>query len=140
MLLDSVGAWPLWGDVATGLPAIAQRHRVGILSNVDDDVFARTKVASMVADDDVLTSERLQAYKPHPEIYRRARDRAGGALVHVATSARDVRGALEGGIDVIHLQRPGHALDPSAPMPEHQVPDLFRLLSALDVETERPSS
>ena len=31
------------------------------------------------------------------------------------TSARDVRGALEAGIDVIRLRRPGHRLDPSGP-------------------------
>jgi 2-haloacid dehalogenase len=68
--------------------------------------------------DAVLTSQRLRAYKPGPEIYRRARERAGGALVHVATSSRDVRGALEAGIDVIHLRRSGHALDASGPVPD----------------------
>ena len=140
VLLRSVGDWPLWPDVADQLPLLADRYRVGVLSNVDDDVFARTRVAPLVADDDVLTSERLRAYKPHTDIYRRARDRAGGELLHVATSARDVRGALEAGVDVIHLQRPGHALDPSAPVPEHHAPDLFRLVAALDIHTERRSS
>jgi 2-haloacid dehalogenase len=124
MLLGSVGGWPLWPDVAAGLPELAQRHRIGILSNVDDDVFARTKVAALVADDDVLTSQRLQAYKPGPEIYRRAREWAGGELVHVATSSRDVRGALEAGIDVIQLRRPGHTLDPSGPLPDRVAGDL----------------
>jgi 2-haloacid dehalogenase len=124
MLLGSVGGWPLWPGVATGLAEIATRQRVGILSNVDDDVFARTKVARLVADDAVLTSERLRAYKPNPEIYRRARERAGGELVHVATSARDVRGALEAGIDVIQLRRPGHEPDPAGPMPDRVAADL----------------
>ena len=55
MLLGSVAGWPLWPGVATGLADIGARHRVGILSNVDDDVFARTKVAALVADDAVLT-------------------------------------------------------------------------------------
>jgi 2-haloacid dehalogenase len=124
MLLGSVGGWPLWPGVATGLAEIGARHRIGILSNVDDDVFARTKVAALVADDAVLTSERLRAYKPAPEIYRRARERAGGELVHVATSARDVRGALEAGIDVIHLRRPGHELDRAGPVPDRTAADL----------------
>jgi 2-haloalkanoic acid dehalogenase type II len=126
-LLGSAGDWPLWPDVADGLPAIAERHRVGVLSNVDDDVFARTRVAPLVADDDVLTSERLRAYKPHPDIYRRSRERAGGDLLHVATSARDVRGALEAGIDVIRLVRPGHRLDADGPVPAHEVADLAEL-------------
>jgi 2-haloacid dehalogenase len=124
MLLGSVAGWPLWPDVAAGLPVLAATHRIGVLSNVDDDVFARTRVATLVPDDDVLTSERLGAYKPGPEIYRRARERAGGTLVHVATSARDLRGALEAGIDVIRLRRPGHAPDPSGPAPDREAADL----------------
>jgi 2-haloacid dehalogenase len=110
-----------------------------VLSNVDDDVFARTAVAPLVRDDAVLTSERLRAYKPHPEIYRRARERAGGDLVHVATSARDVRGALDAGIDVVHLRRPGHHLDPSGPRPRHEVTAVGAVAEALAV-SERPSS
>jgi 2-haloacid dehalogenase len=127
LLLGSVSGWPLWPDVAEGLPALARRHRVGILSNVDDDVFARTQVAALVRDDAVLTSERLRAYKPHPEIYRRALDRADGQLLHVATSARDVRGALEAGIDVVRLRRPGHRLDPDGPAPTHEAANLAGL-------------
>ncbi len=130
-LLDSVGDWPLWPDVAEGLPALAARARVGVLSNVDDAVFARTRVAPLVADADVLTSERLHAYKPGPEIYLRARERAGGRLVHVATSARDVRGALAAGIDVIRLRRPGHRLDPEGATPLVEAADLRRVARLL---------
>lgn len=131
MLLGSVAGWPLWPDVAEELPRLAERHRVGVLSNVDDDVFARTRVAQLVADGDVLTSERLRSYKPHPDIYRRARERAGGALLHVATSARDVRGALEAGIDVIRLRRPGHRLDPDGPQPQREAGDLCEITGLL---------
>jgi 2-haloacid dehalogenase len=132
VLLGSVGDWPPWDDVAAGLPALARRHRIGILSNVDDDVFRRTRVAPLVADDAVLTSERLGACKPRPEIYRRARERAGGRLVHVATSARDVRGALEAGIPVIRLRRPGHRLDPDGPRPDVEAADLREVGDALE--------
>jgi 2-haloacid dehalogenase len=121
VLLGSVGNWPLWPDVEAGLPQVAQRWTVGVLSNVDDVVFARTRVAPLVDDAAVLTSERLKAYKPGREIYERARERAGGALTHVATSARDVRGALEAGLDVVRLRRPGHELDPDGPRPERTV-------------------
>jgi 2-haloalkanoic acid dehalogenase type II len=131
VLLRSVGDWPLWPDVAEGLPQLAARHRVGVLSNVDDDVFARTRVAALVDDDAVLTSERLRAYKPGRDIYLRARERAGGDLVHVATSARDVRGALEAGIEVIRLRRPGHVLDPDGPQPDRQTSDLRELAALL---------
>jgi 2-haloacid dehalogenase len=141
MLLGSVAGWPLWPDVADELPALARTHRVGILSNVDDDVFARTAVAGLVRDDGVLTSERLRACKPHPEIYHRARERAGGDLVHVATSARDVRGALEAGIEVIALRRPGHEIHPSGVRPVAVVAGIAQVSGALERrEAERGSS
>jgi 2-haloacid dehalogenase len=136
VLLGSVGDWPLWPDVEAGLAAVAARHRVGILSNVDDAVFARTRVAALVGGSvdagAVLTSERLRAYKPGPQVYRRARERAGGPLTHVATSARDVRGALEAGLDVVRLRRPGHALDPAGPRPAAEIGELHHVVTVLD--------
>jgi len=138
-LLDSVGEWPLWPDVAEGIPALAAHGRVGVLSNVDDAVFARTRVAPLVDDADVLTSERLRAYKPAPEIYLRARERAGGRLVHVPTSARDVRGALEAGIDVIRLRRPGHRLDPQGGTPQAEAADLFEVARLVTAPRDRLS-
>jgi 2-haloacid dehalogenase len=123
-LMDSVAHWPLWPDVAEDLPALARELPVGILSNVDDAVFARTRVAPLVADEHVLTSERLRAYKPAPAIYHRALERAGGRLVHVATSARDVRGAIEAGLRVVRLVRPGHGTDPGGPAAECEVTSL----------------
>ncbi|WP_456977266.1 HAD family hydrolase [Geodermatophilus sp. SYSU D00815] len=131
VLLESVELWPLWPDVAAGLPAVAQRYDVGVLSNVDDEVFARTRVAPLVDGGAVLTSERLRAYKPAREIYRRAREVAGGALLHVATSARDVRGALEAGIEVVRLRRPGHRLDPDGPAPLREADDVPGVLGLL---------
>ncbi len=124
LLNRSVADWPLWPDVAEQLPELGRRHRVGVLSNVDDAIFARTRVAPMVDDAAVLTSERLRAYKPSPELYLRARERAGGQLTHVATSARDVRGALEAGLAVVRLRRPGHELDPAGPAPRAEATDV----------------
>jgi 2-haloacid dehalogenase len=119
-LLESVGTWPTWPDVVEGLRSMGRRHRVGILSNVDGEVFARTPVAPLVDDDYVLTSERLRAYKPSPVIYHRAREAARGArYVHVATSARDVRGGLGAAIDVIRLIRPGRSATDGGPVPRH---------------------
>lgn len=122
-LLGSVGGWPLWPDVAEHLPALRRSCRVGILSNVDDAVLRRTRAAGLVDPEHAFTSERLQAYKPSPEIYRRAYEEAG-RLVHVASSARDVRGALEAGVPVVRLARPGHQVDPEGPQPPRTVEGL----------------
>jgi 2-haloacid dehalogenase len=51
--------------------------------------------------------------------------------VHVATSARDVRGALAAGIEVVRLRRPGHRLDPEGQTPQVQAADLFEVARLL---------
>jgi 2-haloacid dehalogenase len=129
VLLGSLPDWPLWPDVAAALPEVAREHRVGILSNVDDDLFARTGAAALVDDAAVFTSQRLRAYKPHPELYLRARD--AGVAVHVPASARDTRGALEAGLAVVRVSRPGHRVDPDGPRPQHEVADLAELPAVL---------
>jgi 2-haloacid dehalogenase len=119
--------------VGRALPLVAERHRVGVLSNVDDDLFARTRAAGLVDPDAVLTSERLHAYKPHPEIYQRAA--VAGVDVHVPASARDTRGALEAGLAVVRVRRAGHRVDPDGPQPQHEVEDLGDLPAVLDALT-----
>jgi len=131
-LLGSVGSWPMWPDTAQGLSSAAVLHDVGILSNVDNDIFARTQVAPLVDDAYVLTSERLRAYKPSPAIYRRARETVDGDRhVHVATSARDVRGAVEAGSDVIRLIRPGHDAPAGGPLPRYQASSMGEVAGLL---------
>jgi 2-haloacid dehalogenase len=130
VLLGSLPEWPLWPDVASALPEVGRAHRVGVLSNVDDDLFRRTRAAELVQDAAVFTSERLHAYKPHRELYLRARD--AGVAVHVPASARDTRGALEAGLAVVRVQRPGHRVDPDGPQPQHEIADLGLLPAVLD--------
>ncbi|MBB4934297.1 2-haloalkanoic acid dehalogenase type II [Lipingzhangella halophila] len=129
-ILASVSQWPLWPDVADGLARIGRDYPVGILSNVDDDILRRTRAASLVDPDRALTSQRLAAYKPGPEIYHRA-ERRFAPLVHVASSARDVQGALRAGTTMIHLRRPGHTLDPQGPEPPRSAENLDELAERL---------
>lgn len=130
-LLGSLPDWPLWPDVADALPRLRVDHRVGVLSNVDDDLLARTRVAPLVPDADRLTSQRLRAYKPSPLLYRRAL--GAGVDVHVPASARDTRGALEAGLAVVRVARPGHRTDPAGPQPARTVTDLHALAGVLDL-------
>jgi len=131
VLLESQETWPLWPDSARGLRRITAARRVGILSNVDNALAARTRAFAFVAPELVFTSERLGVYKPDPRIYERARDACSGNLVHVATSGRDVRGSLEAGIDVVRLRRIGHRLDPDGPTPTCEVGNLDELADLL---------
>lgn len=129
-IAESVADWPLWPDVPDGLKVLAGSCRVGVLSNVDDALFATTKASALVDPAYVLTSERLRAYKPHKAIYERAAAHADG-LVHIASSARDVRGALEAGIPTVRLVRPGHLLDAQGPVPTTEVSRIQQLADVL---------
>ncbi|SEB82916.1 2-haloacid dehalogenase [Nocardioides exalbidus] len=126
-LHGTVPDWPLWPDVEAGVAAVAAIGHVtavGLLSNVDDDLARLTRAHALVDPDLVLSSQRLGAFKPSPEIYARAVAAvAPESLVHVAASARDVRGALEAGITAVRLARPGHVVDATGPRPPHEVQD-----------------
>lgn len=129
-LLGSVARWPLWPDVEQALAGLRKVARVGVLSNVDDELYAATRAAPLLDPALAMTSQRLQAYKPSPQLYRAARDELG-PFVHVASSARDVRGSLEAGISVVRLVRSGHRLDPDGPAPDHVVASLAELPDVL---------
>ncbi len=132
-LLDDMANWPLWPDVIDGLLVLSRQCTVGVLSNVDDEIYRQTRVAALIDEDAVLTSERLRAYKPRPDIYRRAADWAGNrTFVHVASSARDVRGALEAGLTVFRLARPGHVLDAQGPTPEVEINSVTEVANRLE--------
>jgi len=75
----------------------------------------------------VITSERVRQYKPNPGLYHAAHRIAGPSFVHVAASARDVRGALQAGVDTIRLIRPRHDIDPAGPRPTPQITVLDEL-------------
>ena len=123
-LENSVSEWPLWPDIADAVREIAERTRVGLLSNVDDRLARRTRAFRLIEPELALTSQRLGAFKPNPEIYQAAVAAvAPEKLVHIAASARDVRGALEAGITTVRLARPGHNLDAEGPKPRLEVED-----------------
>ncbi|MDT9593430.1 hypothetical protein RDV89_10155 [Nocardioides zeae] len=130
---ESVADWPLWPDVEAGVASVVRDHRVGILSNVDDALARRTRAYPLVDPDLVLTSQRLGAYKPSPELYAAAAAAAApDRLVHVAASGRDVRGALEAGLATVRLVRDGHVVDTAGPQPGVEVTDAADLAEAVE--------
>lgn len=128
-VLADVGSWPTWPDVPDALTAVAARHRIALLSNIDEDILAITRLGIDIPDR--ITSEGAGSFKPSRGIYDHARSRLGDDLVHVPASGRDVRGALVAELRVVRVVRPGHAVDPTGPQPEHQVEDLRDLPGVL---------
>lgn len=128
-LLADVGSWPTWPDVPEGLAAVATAHPVALLSNIDDDVLAMTRVGRDVTT--WITSERAGSFKPARGIYDHARATLGDDLIHVPASGRDVYGSLSAGLRVVRVVRPGYPTDPAGPQPKHEVDDLRDLPAVL---------
>ncbi|HEX3680808.1 MAG TPA: hypothetical protein VHU90_13895, partial [Galbitalea sp.] len=131
-LLDSTTDWPLWPDVSAASLGELPATGLGLLSNIDDELLAGTAAMRLgVFDPDlVVTSQRAQAHKPSRAIYHRATELLG-PFVHVASSARDVRGAGDSGLACIRLERPGHRLDPAGPLPRWTVSSVHSLAGAV---------
>ena len=136
---ESVGDWPPFVDTVASLRALAGRYRLAIVSNVDDDLFARTARRLEVPFDEVVTAEQVRSYKPAPAHFHEAlrrldvpRDR----VLHVAQSLyHDVAPARALGISCVWVNRragkAGWGATPEAvATPDLEVRDLASLVRA----------
>jgi 2-haloacid dehalogenase len=91
-LAASLGDWPPFADTTAALAALAGRFKLGIISNVDDDLFAQTARRLQVPFEWVTTAQQARAYKPSTAPFELALERIGAAgigperVVHVAQS------------------------------------------------------
>jgi 2-haloacid dehalogenase len=60
----SVGNWPAFPDSAAALAYLKQHYKLVILSNVDNESFARSNAKLEIVFDAVLTAEDIGSYKP----------------------------------------------------------------------------
>ena len=114
-LADSLPNWPPFADTNPALRRLAAAgYRLGILSNVDDDLLAWTRRHFGVRFDIVVTAQQVGSYKPAPRHFTTARDLIGGQRwLHAAQSYfHDVVPAGALGIPVAWINRKGET--PSA--------------------------
>jgi 2-haloacid dehalogenase len=78
-----------------------------------------------------VTSQQTRCYKPHEGIYRHAEAVLGTPLLHVPASPRDVKGAVEAGLEIVRIKRPGQSLAPDSPRPGLEIDDLRELAGLL---------
>ncbi|EDM79448.1 HAD-superfamily hydrolase, subfamily IA, variant 2 [Plesiocystis pacifica SIR-1] len=147
--VESLPRWQPFPDTRASLAALqAAGHRLVILSNVDDDLFAATAAQLGTRFDKVITAAQVQRYKPDPAVFRAARawlESEHGAAstagwVHVAQSRfHDIGVARSLGLRTVHVERAsgrdGSAVpepEPDAqasPAPDFSVPDLASLVT-----------
>ena len=133
-LPDSVPKWPAFPDTDPALQALEERgFKLGILSNIDDDLLRGTLEHLSVRFDFVVTAEQLHSYKPAPAHFEKARELAGGrGWLHVAQSRfYDIEPAVRLGIPVVWINRKGEAASDDV-QPLCEVPDLSGLVEWLD--------
>ena len=127
-LPDSLALWKPWPDTVAALRQLKSRHRLAILSNVDDDLFAATRPQLEVEFDEVITAQQAQAYKPSLKIFELALARIQAPahrILHVGQSIfHDVIPAQALGLATVWVNRPSARAGVGAVKVAHAEPDL----------------
>lgn len=87
ILAEQLMTWMPFPDTNEALERLKSRYRLGVLSNIDRDLFAGTADHFSVEMDFVITAQDVGAYKPSRDHFERAVSRCGeGNILHVAES------------------------------------------------------
>lgn len=113
------GEQPFHGDVAAALGALrAAGWKLAMLTNCDNDLFAKTREKFPVKPDLVVTAEMVQSYKPELGHFKRFQQESGverSNWIHTACSwFHDVAPARRMGVKRIWVDRDKTGHDPSA--------------------------
>ncbi len=99
---ESIQDWQPFPDTVEALRLLGTRFRLGIISNVDDDLFATTREKLQAPFEFVVTSQQVQSYKPSLRNFHEALKRSGARkeeMLHAAQSIyHDIVPANELGI------------------------------------------
>jgi len=140
-LVNSLPTWEPFPDTVASLAALKHRFRLGVISNVDDDLFAHTAERLATAFDWVVTAEQVGSYKPSQRNFRRALDVMGipmQRVLHVAQSKfHDIAPAQAMGWSTVWVNRrhgrPGSgATQRFAATADLTVPDLATLVRVVE--------
>lgn len=132
----SVGAWPAFPDSSSALRRLAGRFGLGVITNCDDDLFARSRERLGVTFRWVVTAQQACAYKPSARPFELAFETIGlprARILHVAQSLyHDHVTAKSLGLATVWVDRrgdrPGVGATPRASAtPDLVVPDLRTL-------------
>jgi 2-haloacid dehalogenase len=107
--LDGWDDLPIYPDVAEGLGALREEGwRLVVLTNCDDDLWARTRKNIPIEFDEWITAEEVRSYKPELEHFRAFRERIAedDIWVHAAASwLHDIYPAARVGVPRVWVDR-----------------------------------
>ena len=132
-LASSLPDWRPFPDTNPALRKLAAAgYRLGILSNVDDDLLEGTRRHISVPFEVIVTAAQVRSYKPAPGHFEEARRRIGGRRwLHAAQSHfHDVVPCRTTGVSVAWVNRKAEPGDPRT-RPELEVANLAELARRL---------
>jgi 2-haloalkanoic acid dehalogenase type II len=131
-LADSLPSWQPFPDTNTALQRLAAVSRLGILSNIDDDLLAATRAHFTVDFDVIVTAQQVRSYKPGHAHFQTARELIGTASwLHAAESNfHDVVPTNTLGIDNAWINRQRQGELPGG-TPKYKFDDLAGLADAM---------
>jgi 2-haloacid dehalogenase len=134
-LADAWGTFPPYPDVKPILTKLQERHKLAIISNVDNDIIRQTVSGIGVEFDAIFTAEDCRAYKPSRVPFEYALRSMGVRsqdVLHVAFGYRyDHATASEMGFMTAWINRRGLVLPPGARKFDVELPDLTGLPALL---------
>jgi len=125
---ESLVRWKPFSDTVPALQSLSRRFRLGIISNVDDDLFAETrKKLAPVEFDVVVTAQQMQSYKPAQRNFEEAMRCSGlgkDQILHAGQSLfHDIAPANALGIHNVWVNRPSIRPGSGAAKPGTATPD-----------------
>jgi 2-haloacid dehalogenase len=127
-LPNSLANWKPFRDTVAALRQLKQKFKLGILSNIDDDLFSATAPQLEVEFDYVITASQAHAYKPSLDIFRLAQKRIGLPIeqwLHAGQSIyHDVIPAQSIGVATVWVNRPSPLPNSGAAKPARAKPDI----------------
>lgn len=140
ILSEKFNEWLPFPDTVESLKMLKSKYKLGIISNVDDNLFSITNELLDVEFDHIVTAEQLGSYKPSHENFIKAQEKFGlelDAILHVAQSIfHDIMPGNKLGWNNVWVNRYNEQerIDP-AEYPDLEVPDLASLVKILELET-----
>jgi 2-haloalkanoic acid dehalogenase type II len=130
-LVDSMASWKPFPDTNPALERLrAAGYKLGILSNVDDDLLGATRRHFTVDFDLIVTAQQVHSYKPGHAHFLTAKEQIGGQRwLHAAQSNfHDIAPATALGIDNAWVNR---LSETGGVTPTHEVRDMAGLAELL---------
>ena len=131
---DAFPRFFLYDDVVRTLDRLSHRHRLAVVSNIDDDPLALTPLRREF--DLVCTAQRAQGYKPDGTLFRYLIAHAGCSIEEILHSGQsqftDLVGGKPLGLTIAWINRRNVALEASVPRPDFVFPDVQSLTSLVE--------